>query len=109
MALQPSRRRPGTRATPEHWAEAAGAAPALQFAPAAESTVAIDWSTLAYAGAARPADATASPAAAKDWRQRFVTDLGRSQEAANPNAALRVFVPASASASVAAKPRLTVL
>ena len=43
----------------------------------------------------------------KDWRQRFVTDLGRSQEAANPNAALRVFVPVSASASVVVKPRVS--
>jgi hypothetical protein len=45
----------------------------------------------------------------KDWRQRFVNDLGRSEEAANPNAAMRVFVPVSATASVAAKTRLTSL
>lgn len=106
---------PGTRAMPER-GYAAIQAPLLPRLAADVSTpVAIDW------GAAVPSNqlarsgseyGTYTPLPAtpvKDWRQRFVNDLGRSQEAANANAALRVFVPVSASATVAAKPRLTAL
>ena len=106
---------PGTRAMPER-GYAAIQAPLLPGLAADVSTpVTIDW------GAAVPSNqlarsgseyGTYTPLPAtpvKDWRQRFVNDLGRSQEAANANAALRVFVPVSASATVAAKPRLTAL
>jgi hypothetical protein len=104
--------RPGTRATPEHWAEQAQAAPAPVLAAPAASAMVIDWGARSYGETARSGSEYGASAAlpatpVKDWRQRFVNDLGRSPEAANPNAALRVLVPVSASATVAAKPRLT--
>ncbi|MES2992163.1 MAG: OmpA family protein [Pseudomonadota bacterium] len=103
---------PGTRAVPEYRGEAARVGAGLAFAPPATPAV-IDWGLSYYGATARGGDeylaSSALPATApvKDWRQRFVNDLARSPEAANPNAALRVLVAASGSATVAVKPRLT--
>ncbi len=102
----------GTRAMPAT-SYAPLPTPVPQGAVAAVPMV-IDWSAPSDGDAARRGaeyggTASQPAAAAKDWRQRFVNDLGRSHEAANPNAAMRVLVPVSATASVAAKTRLTSL
>ena len=105
--------RPGTRATPERWAAAAPAT-----GETAAHAMVIDWGAMnagpSSASARSDSEPTRRPAWAastpdRDWRQRFVTDLGRSQEAANPNASLRVLVPVSASAGVVVKPRVSLL
>ncbi len=104
--------RPGTRTMLEEGrSDAARAGAGLRFAAPVTPAV-IDWGAMSYGATARGgseylASATLPATPVKDWRQRFVNDMGRSPEAANPNAALRVLVPASGSATVAVKPRLT--
>ena len=96
---------------PQGPGDAARASAGLPFGAPATPAV-IDWGAVSYGAAARGGSeyvesATRPATPVKDWRQRFVNDLGRSPEAANPNAALRVLVPVSGSAMVAVKPRLT--
>jgi len=85
--------------------------------PASRPTAAplvIDWGATpsadtARSGAAYAAYAPAPATAVKDWRQRFVNDLGRAQGAPSPNASMRLVVPVSPAASIAATSRLTSL
>jgi hypothetical protein len=102
----------GSRATPEGWyADQPAPAVAQAKADAPVAPVVIDWGAVSYADTSRSGaeygPSTLATAQTKDWRHRFVNDLGRSQAAANPNASLRVFLPVSASASIAATSRLT--
>jgi hypothetical protein len=103
---------PGLRATPERW-YAAQQAPASEQVSAASASMVIDWGAVPYAPAAPSAgeygSSTRATTPIKDWRQHFVNELGRSPQAANPNASMRVFVPVSSSATVALSPRLTSL
>ena len=97
---------PGTRTTPERWHGAAA------------KSIAIDWGQ-AMADSTPTASTTAQGsldtsvasrlAAGKAWQQRFVNELARPADSANPNGAMRVFVPASASLGVALKPRMAAL
>ena len=105
----------GTRATPDRWyaaQQAPVAASGRAAAPAAPMV--IDWGATPYVAASRSAaEYVASPiapaAAVADWRQRFVNGLGRANDAANPNASLRLVVPVLPAASIAASSRLTSL
>jgi hypothetical protein len=98
----------GVRLLPQAFSPSASASIASSALPASATPWPIDWRSDAGAVVALPAGVVplageAAKAGLQDWRQRFVNHLGRDHDKLAPNAALRVFAPASASAQVSAK------
>jgi hypothetical protein len=105
---------PGTRATPARAYSVLQAPVTQASADNLAAPLVIDWGATPFtdtacSGAASAAYAPAPATAVKDWRQRFVVDLARAQAAPSPNASMRLVVPVSPAASIAATSRLTSL